>query len=152
MTLGCGGYGGNITSDNISPLHLLNIKRLAYEVKATKVKPAQEIPGISNLPKTSVPLPSAGIEAGALTQKIDQFLSTRGYQPASVPKPSSPDPVLEPQEGSAKIASFVCEQDVRLAHQEGRRIRIGDETIVTPAAKDFAREHKIFIPSDWLDQ
>src|SRR6476661_6761069 len=31
MTLGCGGYGGNITSDNISPKHLLNIKRLAYE-------------------------------------------------------------------------------------------------------------------------
>ena len=32
MTLGCGGFGGNITSDNISPRHLLNIKRLAYEV------------------------------------------------------------------------------------------------------------------------
>ena len=32
MTLGCGGYGGNITSDNISPRHLLNIKRLAYEL------------------------------------------------------------------------------------------------------------------------
>src|SRR6185312_4171471 len=32
MTLGCCGYGGNITSDNISPKHLLNIKRLAYEV------------------------------------------------------------------------------------------------------------------------
>jgi hypothetical protein len=31
MTLGCGGYGGNITSDNISPKHLLNIKRLACE-------------------------------------------------------------------------------------------------------------------------
>src|SRR5215467_2189138 len=35
MTLGCGGYGGNITSDNISPRHLLNIKRLAYEVTPT---------------------------------------------------------------------------------------------------------------------
>ena len=34
MTLGCGGYGGNITSDNISPRHLLNIKRLAYETAA----------------------------------------------------------------------------------------------------------------------
>ena len=34
MTLGCGGYGGNITSDNISPRHLLNIKRLAYELRA----------------------------------------------------------------------------------------------------------------------
>src|SRR5687768_16508784 len=33
MTLGCGGWGGNITSDNISPRHLLNIKRLAYEVR-----------------------------------------------------------------------------------------------------------------------
>src|SRR5262245_62857038 len=32
MTLGCGGYGGNITSDNISPRHLLNTKRLAYEI------------------------------------------------------------------------------------------------------------------------
>src|SRR2546423_3814797 len=32
MTLGCGGYGGNITSDNISPRHLLNVKRLAYEI------------------------------------------------------------------------------------------------------------------------
>ena len=33
MTLGCGGYGGNITSDNISPRHLLNIKRVAYELR-----------------------------------------------------------------------------------------------------------------------
>ena len=33
MTLGCGGWGGNITSDNISPRHLLNIKRLAYEFR-----------------------------------------------------------------------------------------------------------------------
>src|SRR5207249_6754789 len=32
MTLGCGGYGGNITYDNISPRHLLNIKRVAYEI------------------------------------------------------------------------------------------------------------------------
>ena len=31
MTLGCGGFGGNITSDNITPRHLLNVKRLAHE-------------------------------------------------------------------------------------------------------------------------
>src|SRR3954471_17299099 len=37
MTLGCGGYGGNITSDNISPKHLLNIKRLAYETTPVAV-------------------------------------------------------------------------------------------------------------------
>ncbi len=38
MTLGCGSFGGNITSDNISPLHLLNIKRLA------RVKPEYDDP------------------------------------------------------------------------------------------------------------
>ena len=34
MTLGCGGFGGNITSDNISPKHLINVKRVAYELAA----------------------------------------------------------------------------------------------------------------------
>ncbi|MEX2661803.1 MAG: aldehyde dehydrogenase family protein, partial [Vicinamibacterales bacterium] len=38
MTLGCGGWGGNITSDNISPKHLLNIKRLAYETSPFRLK------------------------------------------------------------------------------------------------------------------
>jgi acetaldehyde dehydrogenase (acetylating) len=33
MTLGCGSWGGNVTSDNISPLHLLDIKRVAFETK-----------------------------------------------------------------------------------------------------------------------
>ncbi|MCG8608197.1 aldehyde dehydrogenase family protein [bacterium] len=33
MTLGCGSYGGNITSDNITARHLMNIKRVAYETK-----------------------------------------------------------------------------------------------------------------------
>ncbi len=31
MTLGPGTLGGSITSDNISPLHLINVKRLAFE-------------------------------------------------------------------------------------------------------------------------
>ena len=31
MTLGPGTLGGSITSDNISPMHLINIKRLAFE-------------------------------------------------------------------------------------------------------------------------
>lgn len=30
MTLGCGTMGGNITSDNIGPRHLINVKRIAF--------------------------------------------------------------------------------------------------------------------------
>lgn len=33
LTLGCGTFGGNSTSDNIGPQHLINIKRLAFEVR-----------------------------------------------------------------------------------------------------------------------
>jgi len=33
MTLGPGTIGGSITGDNISPMHLLNIKRVAFETK-----------------------------------------------------------------------------------------------------------------------
>lgn len=32
LTLGCGTWGGSITADNVTPLHLINIKRLAYEI------------------------------------------------------------------------------------------------------------------------
>jgi len=33
LTLGCGTWGGSSTSDNVTPLHLINIKRLAYGIK-----------------------------------------------------------------------------------------------------------------------
>ncbi len=33
LTLGCGTWGGSSTSDNIGPLHLVNIKRLVREIK-----------------------------------------------------------------------------------------------------------------------
>src|SRR5215204_5212835 len=58
MTLGCGGFGGNITSDNITPRHLLNIKRLAYEVRPA---PASASAGGASPqpPATEVRLPRA---------------------------------------------------------------------------------------------
>ncbi|HEV8157494.1 MAG TPA: aldehyde dehydrogenase family protein, partial [Pyrinomonadaceae bacterium] len=38
MTLGCGSWGGNVTSDNVSPIHLMDIKRVAFETKAVSVQ------------------------------------------------------------------------------------------------------------------
>src|SRR5204863_1484595 len=86
MTLGCGGYGGNITSDNISPRHLLNIKRLAYEVQ----------PAVPAAARTPQPVP-AGISADTLAARVGAFLGQRGFAvtasaPATVAptQPSSP--------------------------------------------------------------
>src|SRR5690349_1465822 len=87
MTLGCGGYGGNITSDNISPRHLLNIKRLAYELSPAVAR--WERPSTSSGPAAAEPrLPSApqrpaaptGIGADVLNRRIDQFLASRGFK------------------------------------------------------------------------
>jgi len=36
MTLGCGASGGNITSDNIGPQHLMNVKRIAWESRGVE--------------------------------------------------------------------------------------------------------------------
>jgi acetaldehyde dehydrogenase (acetylating) len=42
FTLGCGSFGGNITSDNIGPKHLFNIKRVAFGVREMpESQPAQ---------------------------------------------------------------------------------------------------------------
>lgn len=37
MTLGCGSYGRNITSDNITARHLINIKRIAQETNEVSI-------------------------------------------------------------------------------------------------------------------
>jgi acetaldehyde dehydrogenase (acetylating) len=33
FTLGCGTWGGSSTSDNVTPMHLINIKRVAYSIR-----------------------------------------------------------------------------------------------------------------------
>ncbi|MEL3971949.1 acetaldehyde dehydrogenase (acetylating) [Rossellomorea oryzaecorticis] len=47
LTLGCGSFGGNITSDNVSARHLINIKRMAYGIKSPSIPKAST----SDLPK-----------------------------------------------------------------------------------------------------
>ncbi len=36
MTLGCGSWGGNVTSDNVSPHHLMDVKRVAFETRPVR--------------------------------------------------------------------------------------------------------------------
>jgi acetaldehyde dehydrogenase (acetylating) len=168
MTLGCGGYGGNITSDNISPKHLLNIKRVAYETTpVTGRRPEASAAGRAPAPLPKAPAgpkPAGGVGAASLARRIDEFLASRGYTPpeparAEAP-PSAPAPAVPPSATSGKApssgepvvekaAEFVCEDDVRQAVRQSRKIVIGERTIVTPAARDVAEQHKIFIQAGW---
>ena len=169
MTLGCGGWGGNITSDNISPRHLLNIKRLAYEVRpaplsatmagiaaATPAAPAPPPVETGGLPKAPPPQPSLGIPAHALATRIDAFLASRGYRPperrASPPAPDLPlsrGTDGESREPAGSPAEFICEDDVRAALRDGRTLVVGDKTIITPSARDLGESRRVFVQADW---
>ncbi len=142
MTLGCGGYGGNITSDNITPRHLINIKRLAYEITpASRAEPAPR----AEAGATARP---PAIDASTLANRVDVFLRTRGL--ASGPPPPEPAPVETSQDGVQPPApvEFVCEDDVRQAMRDGRQIAIDDRTIVTPAARDMGEQHRVFADAE----
>ena len=129
MTLGCGGWGGNITSDNISPKHLLNIKRLAYEIIPAKKRgdpastAASAVGGAVHTDSSITP--------EVLGERIDRFLTSRGIGLADVSK--------------GRAAEFVCEEDVRQALRAGHKILLDSRSIVTPAARDLGEEKGIFV-------
>jgi len=159
MTLGCGGPGGNITSDNISPRHLLNIKRLAYELRPA-VPSAAIKSGSSAAPSSAPPQPALpqatvrdtpkGISAQALASRIDNFLASRGYRPTD--PASSVSPSNQSADTTARgdsPAEFVCEEDVRAAIRSGRKILVGERTIVTPSARDLGESEQVFVEGSW---
>jgi acetaldehyde dehydrogenase (acetylating) len=77
MTLGSGGIGGSISGDNITTTHLLNIKRVAYEVNAP---PAQAM--IDASPQTTSSNGSSGpnpAEVEAIVRAvIEEVLGRKG--------------------------------------------------------------------------
>ena len=153
MTLGCGGYGGNITSDNITPMHLLNVKRLAYELEPALVTTRSDaVPVLPGPPPPRAPRPTVGrLAPDLLAHRIDQFLALRGYTPGErVGRTNTAPPVEHVTPPPAeKPAEFVCEDDVRQAVRASRRILLDDRSIVTPAARDLGEQHQVFIQGSW---
>ncbi|MDX2151579.1 MAG: aldehyde dehydrogenase family protein [Bryobacteraceae bacterium] len=63
--------------------------------------------------------------------------------PAGAPAPPPPAPAPAPAEREVTIVDFVCEADVRAAIAQSRKIYIGPKTIVTPAAREAARDETL---------
>lgn len=109
MTLGCGSWGGNVTSDNVSPLHLMDIKRIAFETRPVK----SSRPVVSRATATSpMPVaaaapkqPAVAVAGGKINREeiaaiVDKFLAGRGpEQAAEAPRPSAARPI-EAEAGS----------------------------------------------------
>lgn len=155
MTLGCGSWGGNVTSDNVSPVHLLDIKRVAFETRPVNSD-------LASLPEKNVekgPASSTGrtVSREKIAALVDQFLSRKLEEPATEApakqppvespvktiihelRPPSPDNGAPPQP-----VDFVSESDVRAAIEKGAKIYVHPKTIITPAARDLGEEKDIF--------
>jgi acetaldehyde dehydrogenase (acetylating) len=105
MTLGCGSWGGNVTSDNVSPLHLLDIKRVAFETRPVKsARPAVSTeatratapagPSATQQPRQPqvVVGPGGKINREEISAIVDKFLAGRRTEQTALAQP----PVNEP--------------------------------------------------------
>ncbi|HZI62817.1 MAG TPA: aldehyde dehydrogenase family protein [Pyrinomonadaceae bacterium] len=109
MTLGCGSWGGNVTSDNVSPLHLMDIKRVAFETRPVKsARPAVGVqPAFSAARPTQASEPAiagAKIDRQEIAAIVDRFLAGKRVE---APAPSAsplPQPQIEPEAGSMYTA------------------------------------------------
>jgi acetaldehyde dehydrogenase (acetylating) len=166
MTLGCGSWGGNVTSDNVSPIHLMDIKRVAFETK-----PVNQPSAISRQPlerkQNKVDSGQQTIKRREIAAIVDRFLSSklkenpeevqteeianRKSQIANEPKSPVKTIIheLKPQTpatngAKAKTVDFVSEDDVKRAVESGEKIYITAKTILTPSARDLGEEKEIF--------
>lgn len=76
MTLGPGSWGGSITSDNITPLHLINIKRLGEEIRPYRDplrSPATSVAGRLDSDDRAVDVSPVAADVERI---VHQFLST----------------------------------------------------------------------------
>lgn len=160
MTLGCGSWGGNVTSDNVSPIHLMDLKRVAFESKpVSKPSAIPRAAGAPAAPSKSLP------KREQIAAIVDSFLSKKlSETPVAAPAPEPP-PAAAPAEVSSPVKTvihelrpqsltengakrepvdFVSESDVRAAVEKGTKIYITSKTILTPAARDLGEEKDVF--------
>ena len=94
MTMGCGAAAGNSTSDNVGPLHLINIKRLAYVVR--RPEEAFEMPldydraAYPGAGAAASPGGQAPIDRSVVAAAVERYLASRGISVAAPAVASAP--------------------------------------------------------------
>ncbi|MDT5120941.1 MAG: hypothetical protein QOC96_423 [Acidobacteriota bacterium] len=116
MTLGCGSWGGNVTSDNVSPLHLMDIKRVAFETRPVKsARPALSSQKASNATQQQPAFAASSNQPRAIGREeiaaiVDRFLAGRAPEQSAhaqlhaTTSPTPAQPVIDVEAGSMYAA------------------------------------------------
>lgn len=157
MTLGCGALGNNITSDNITPMHLVDIKRVAYEARPVSGEETVPLPPLTEDGTAEIVPPAADVKSAVSSylpagRNAGIANDARLYLARALGSPPPGGRRLNPRGTGSRFTAtgvegaedFVCEEDVKAAIAEGRKIRIHSRTVVTPSARDLGEERKVF--------
>lgn len=103
MTLGPGTWGGSIISENVSAMHLMNIKTLAFETKVIN-------PGncLTSMEGTAV---KTGYIEGSFTKQIEERLRARAGNPNS--QNTKNIPTNEANEKNTGFGSGISEEEIK---------------------------------------
>ena len=113
MTLGPGAWGGSSTSDNITPLHLINIKRMGAEIRHYHDPLRAPARGSAHrAPVISAPATRATARASAQPRQAAQAAHSA---PPAVAAPSPPPPPIPTAEVQRIVEEFL--RDLRTSRQ-----------------------------------
>ena len=154
MTLGCGSLGGNITSDNLSPLHLINIRRVAYETGGWR---PHGFPAPSRAKVETSREPKSEITRQEISAVVEKVLSQKNIalpaqpsgswiEPPREPNSSPPCPAPPPKQiPKPDVTKFVCEDDVRTAIKNNQKVYVNSKTIITPSGRDLGIDKGVLV-------
>ena len=126
MTLGCGAIAGNVTSDNIGPMHLINIKRIAYHVRDPETafesdeakayfagKPipqAVPAPAAAASHASAPSIPSAARAKSDISDAVGRYLEQRGISISSSSASATATPAPATAAASATAGASVVDR------------------------------------------
>ena len=125
MTLGCGAIAGNITSDNVGPQHLTNIKRIASVARKASeafTLPAESLAGapateprrpLDAAPSAPATVAATGVTGGVDRQRVasavEQYLASKGIsvnsEPTSAPASTTASSASAPTASTRSAAT-----------------------------------------------
>jgi len=160
MTLGCGAIAGNITSDNVGPMHLLNIKRIAFHVRdadtafeSEEAKALQAGRTLTPIAPASARIPvavarEAAVSGGSkIADAVGRYLAERGIAGAGgsggtgAPTSSTPRTAVVASPAAAVVDKFLAGRGNRPSAAKSNPTSCGvAPSNPTPAAAPQAKD------------